>query len=180
MRFGAGEITEMPAAPEPAVIPEYRRTPPGASITLAADHIASLPARRPSLLVIDDEESIRRALRRYFERRGWAVDEAGDGTDALVKLLKSDAAVLYDVVLCDLKMPGVSGQELYRRLQTESPGMARRLILCTGDVSAPDVAGFLATVTIPVLEKPFELITLELLAEKVRQDVSGPAAAHQE
>ena len=180
VRFGTGEITVMPAAPEPPVIPEYRRTPPGASITQAADQTASLPARRPSLLVIDDEESIRRALRRYFERRGWAVDEAGDGTDALVKLLKADATVLYDVVLCDLKMPGVSGQELYRRLRTDAPAMASRLILCTGDVSAPDVAGFLATVTIPVLEKPFELITLELLAEQVRQAVSGPAGARQE
>ena len=47
------------------------------------------------------------------------------------------------------------------------------------DVSAPDVAGFLATVTVPVLEKPFELITLEKLAEQVRQGVAGPARQRQ-
>jgi CheY-like chemotaxis protein len=129
-----------------------------------------MPPRQPSLLVIDDEDSIRRALRRYFERRGWAVDEAPDGTGALVKLLRRDANVLYDVVLCDLKMPGVSGPELYRRLQAESPEMVRRLILSTGDVSAPDIVDFLAGVTVPVLDKPFELSTLEKLADKVRRE----------
>ncbi len=128
-----------------------------------------MPPRLPGLLVIDDEDSIRRALRRYFERRGWAVDEAPDGTDALVKLLRRDAAVLYDVVLCDLKMPGVGGPELYRRLEAESPEMVRRLILSTGDVSAADVVDFLAGVAVPVLEKPFELVTLEKLAHQVRK-----------
>jgi PAS domain S-box-containing protein len=140
-----------------------------------------MPSRLPSLLVIDDEVTIRRALRRHFERRGWAVDEAPDGTDALVKLLRRDASVLYDVVLCDLKMPGIAGPELYRRLEAESPDMVRRLILSTGDVSAADVVAFLAGVTVPVLEKPFELSTLENLAEKVRRETGedrrgrGPA-----
>jgi PAS domain S-box-containing protein len=131
-----------------------------------------LPARRPTLLVIDDEESIRRALRRYFERRGWAVDEAPDGADALVKLLRRDAKVLYDVVLCDLKMPGVTGPDLFYRLQREAPQMMERLILSTGDVSAPDVADFLASVGVPVLEKPFELQTLEEIADRVRRETA--------
>ncbi len=143
----------------------------------AAGGASPLPARRPGLLVIDDEEPIRRGLRRYFERRGWAVDEAADGTDAIVKLERREASVLYDVVLCDLKMPGVSGQELYARIAAESPEMARRFILSTGDVTAHDVAGFLATVPAPVLEKPFELITLEQLAEEVRRAATAPAAA---
>jgi PAS domain S-box-containing protein len=128
-----------------------------------------MPPRLPSLLVIDDEDSIRGALRRYFERRGWAVDEAQDGAGALVKLLRRDANVLYDVVLCDLKMPGIGGPELYRRLQTESPEMLRRMILSTGDVQAADLVDFLAEVSVPVLEKPFELVTLENLAEQVRR-----------
>jgi PAS domain S-box-containing protein len=135
---------------------------------VAAEDVVPLPPRRPSLLVIDDEESIRRAMRRFFERRGWAVDEAADGTDALVKLLKSDAGLLYDVIVCDLKMPGVSGPELYARLLADAPTLVPRLILSTGDVSAPDVEQFLAGVKVPVLEKPFELQTLEELAEKVR------------
>lgn len=126
------------------------------------------PARRAGLLVIDDEESIRLVLRRFFERRGWVVHEARDGGEALVKLLRPDAAAQYDVVLCDLKMPGLSGSELYGRLAAEAPGLARRMILSSGDVTAGDVSEFLATVPVPVLEKPFELHALEALAERVR------------
>jgi PAS domain S-box-containing protein len=148
-----------------------RPLPPRVSASaaaVAAEQVVPLPPRRSSLLVIDDEESIRRAMRRYFERRGWAVDEAVDGTDALVKLLKSDAGLLYDVIVCDLKMPGVSGPELYARLLIEAPSLVPRLILSTGDVSAPDVEEFLSQVRVPVLEKPFELSTLEEIADQVR------------
>jgi CheY-like chemotaxis protein len=136
-----------------------------------------LPARKPGLLVIDDEEPIRRGLRRYFERRGWAVDEAADGNEAIVKLGRREAMVLYDVVLCDLKMPGVSGQELYQRLAAETPALARRFILSTGDATAHDVSDFLASVPVPVLEKPFELATLERLAEGIRLAAPAPAPA---
>jgi PAS domain S-box-containing protein len=161
------EPSSGPTKPRPLLPPRVSASAAAA----AAEDIVPLPPRRPSLLVVDDEESIRRAMRRYFERRGWAVDEAGDGTDALVKLLKSDAGLLYDVILCDLKMPGVSGPELYARLQAEAPILVPRLILSTGDVSAPDVEAFLAGVNVPVLEKPFELLTLEKLAEQVRAKI---------
>ena len=55
--------------------------------------------------------------------------------------------------------------------------MARRFILSTGDVTARDVVDFLASVPVPVLEKPFELLTLENLAEEVRRAATEPAAA---
>jgi PAS domain S-box-containing protein len=158
-----GDGAGVPAA-EPRTKPRERRTAPGS--------LAPLPARRSSILVIDDEESIRRVLRRYFERRGWAVDEAPDGTTALVKLLRPDSAVLFDVVLCDMKMPGLSGAELYRRLEADAPAIIDRLILSSGDVTATDVADFLATVSTPVLEKPFELHMLEALADTVRRQVA--------
>ena len=129
-----------------------------------------MPARKASLLIIDDEESIRRALRRYFERRDWDVDEATDGAEGLKKLEGDGAKVEYDVVLCDLKMPGISGQELYTRLRAELPSAARKFIFATGDSGAPDVVDFLATVDVPVLEKPFELRSLEQIAQQVRAE----------
>lgn len=168
------------AAPSPRVSPPrpVRAVDAGSPATpaVAAD-AAALPARKPGLLVIDDEEPIRRGLRRYFEKRGWAVDEARDGTDAIIKLLRREAVVLYDVVLCDLKMPGISGRELYLRMVAEAPEMARRFILSTGDVTAYDTSEFLAQVPVPVLEKPFELATLEQLADEVRRAATAPDAA---
>ena len=130
----------------------------------------TMPKRKASLLIIDDEESIRRALRRYFERRDWDVDEAMDGAEGLKKLDGADATVEYDVVLCDLKMPGISGQELYNRLRAELPAAARKFIFATGDSGAPDVVDFLASVDVPVLEKPFELRSLEQIAQQVRAE----------
>jgi CheY-like chemotaxis protein len=129
-----------------------------------------MPARKASLLIIDDEESIRRALRRYFERREWNVDEAADGAEGLTKLEGAGATVDYDVVLCDLKMPGISGQELYTRLRAELPAAARKFIFATGDSGAPDVVDFLASIDVPVLEKPFELRSLEQIAQQVRAE----------
>ncbi len=139
---------------------EKRHTPPKA--------FEPMPPRTASLLIIDDEEPIRRALRRYFERRGWAVEEATDGADAVIKLERPDASSVFDVVLCDLKMPGISGQELYTRLLKDRPALAGKFIFATGDAGAPDVVDFLRTVGVPVLEKPFELRSLEQLAQQVR------------
>jgi CheY-like chemotaxis protein len=127
-------------------------------------------ARQASLMIIDDEESIRRALRRYFERLGWVVDDAVDGAEGLVKLNRAEATAMYDVVLCDLKMPGISGQALYNHVLRAQPALVNKFIFATGDAGAPDVVDFLASVSVPVLEKPFELRTLELLAQKVRED----------
>jgi CheY-like chemotaxis protein len=134
---------------------------------------SSPPASRPSLLLVDDEASIRSALRRYLERRGWLVDEAPDGAVALRKLLGQDPPTRFDVVLCDMKMPGVNGMEMYAELLREAPAIARRVIFSTGDASAADVAGFLATVTAPVLEKPFGLADVEALARKVLAATAG-------
>ncbi len=126
----------------------------------------------PTLLVIDDEAPIRRALRRYFERRGWVVDEAEDGRDALALLGNPDAASRFDVVLCDLKMPGVSGPELYEKLRKAAPEVLPRIIFVTGDVTGDGAASFLGQVTGPVLEKPFELATVGQVAEELRASLA--------
>jgi CheY-like chemotaxis protein len=135
-----------------------------------------MPERKRTILIIDDEPAIRQGLRRYFTRKGWVVEESPDGADALARLLRPEALRIYDVILCDLKMAGVSGMDVYDRMRGAAPALADRFILSTGDTSAPDVSGFLASVSVPVLEKPFELTALEQLAEQVRTQ-SAPAGS---
>lgn len=176
---GARFTMRIPVSSDPApMIParSSRGMPVVRELTLESTP-GALPVRKPSLLVIDDEAPIRAGLRRYFERRDWIVDEAVDGAEALGKLSRRDAVVRFDVVLCDLKMPGFSGQELVERLQSESPEMLRRMIISTGDAMARDVIDFLADVQVPVLEKPFELVTLEELANKILGAVTSPVAS---
>src|SRR4051812_6869211 len=65
------------------------------------------------ILVVDDEERIRRLLKMYLEREDYTIDEAEDGTEALAKAFAND----YDVILLDLMMPGKDGIEVCRELR---------------------------------------------------------------
>ncbi|MBT2686941.1 response regulator transcription factor [Bacillus sp. ISL-47] len=65
------------------------------------------------ILVVDDEERIRRLLKMYLERENYTIDEAEDGNQALSKALAND----YDVILLDLMMPGKDGLEVCKDLR---------------------------------------------------------------
>lgn len=70
-----------------------------------------------SILVVDDEERIRRLLRMYLEKEGFLIDEAEDGETALLKAQEKD----FDLVLLDVMLPGIDGIEVCARLrQTKS------------------------------------------------------------
>ena len=65
------------------------------------------------ILVVDDEERIRRLLKMYLEREDYVIEEAEDGNEALSKALEND----YDCILLDLMMPGKDGIEVCRELR---------------------------------------------------------------
>ena len=65
------------------------------------------------ILIVDDEERIRRLLKMYLEREEYMIDEAEDGNEALEKAFAND----YDVILLDLMMPGKDGIEVCRELR---------------------------------------------------------------
>ncbi|MBM7552421.1 response regulator transcription factor [Thalassobacillus pellis] len=67
----------------------------------------------PKILVVDDEERIRRLIRMYLERENFSVEEAEDGEEGLALALEQD----YDVILLDIMMPGKDGVEVCRELR---------------------------------------------------------------
>ena len=73
-----------------------------------------MPAK---ILVVDDEQSIRRTLREILEFEKYKVEEAGDGLECLTRLKTSK----YDVVICDIKMPKMDGMDALERIQIISP-----------------------------------------------------------
>jgi PAS domain S-box-containing protein len=136
---------------------------PEAEVAVVAHATAQAAPARDGVrrvLIIDDEPSIRMALRRFFTKRAWLVDEAADGGAALRALLAPEAPD-YTLVVSDLKMPGLSGIALHDRLMAERPAIVNRMIFSTGDVASPDARAFIDRVRAPVLQKPFELATLD-------------------
>jgi signal transduction histidine kinase/ActR/RegA family two-component response regulator len=121
---------------------------------------------RPRIMVIDDEQPIRVALRRYLERAGWTVEEAPSGRTALSRLLDTPPGFYY-AVITDLMMPDGTGIEVHDRLAATRPDLLSRLIISTGDTSSDVVASFRARATRPFLDKPFEFAELEDLLSRV-------------
>ncbi|HZG09413.1 MAG TPA: PAS domain S-box protein [Allosphingosinicella sp.] len=106
---------------------------------------------RRRALVVDDEPDIADTIRELLEREGFAVDVASDGAAALMALDRDE----YDVVLSDLRMPGVSGPEMYQRVREIRPHLLSRIAFVTGDTLGSQMDGFLKESGRPVLEKPF-------------------------
>jgi DNA-binding NarL/FixJ family response regulator len=121
------------------------------------------------VLLVDDEALVRTAMHRFLARRGWTVSEAVDG-DCARTLLDPIAGIEFDLVICDLQMPRLSGREFYGWLARVRPDLASRLVFSSGDLLSPEFAAFLTETGRPVLPKPFDLSELARIVEEVYAD----------
>ena len=123
----------------------------------------------PRALLVDDEPGIRIPLKRWFERQGFVTVEAADGDQALALLMAAnDGDHTPDVIVCDIHLPGMSGDVLLARLSAERPALAARVILTTGDAVDFAAPGSVLGSHPFVLQKPFELAALKIMVEQVR------------
>jgi len=104
------------------------------------------------ILIIDDDPLVAQALRRSLA--GHAVTLTDSGTGAL-EALATETPPAFDVVLCDVMMPGKSGIDVYRELQRRFPERSRAFIFTTGGAYQAEAVKFLQEVDAPCLEKPF-------------------------
>ena len=141
-------------------LPRDRRPLPAASPEAAARPVA--PPAGLRVLLVDDEPALREAARRFLERSGITTDVAADGQAALDAL----ESHVYDVIISDVRMPGMNGRDFVSRLRRDHPQLLRRLILSTGDTFAEDTAGLVAETGVPMLVKPFDFDTLERMVRK--------------
>ena len=107
--------------------------------------------RRLRLLIVDDEVLVARAVRRVFDKE-FRVDIALDGPSALEKLRKTD----YDVILCDVMMPGISGPDVYRQVRLENEPLARRFVFATGGLFSQELSDSVKRLSNMIVEKPFD------------------------
>jgi len=104
------------------------------------------------VLVVDDQTPIRELVAAILSADGYSVETARDGADAL-RLL--DAQSGYDLIVSDLKMPGLDGPSLYLELTRRWPDTRPHLLFISGFVDSPEYAGFLHGTKVQVLLKPF-------------------------
>ncbi len=150
----------------PQAFPEDMRPP---EVTPAAPPAA----RRGRILVIDDEEMIVSAVHEALREHEVVVET--EGKSALRRLLDGQR---FDLVLCDLMMPEMSGMDLYTRVKEQIPEQAERFVFMTGGAFTPRSRSFLASVPNLRLEKPFELQhLLSLVREHLRERAPAPTEA---
>ena len=137
----------------------------GSAFTVALPHVAvaAVAPARPtatvepsgSVLVVDDERALATAIAREL---GASMEVAlvHSGGEALRALDRDH----FDAVLCDLRMPDLSGAEVYRRTQARDREQAARFVFLTGAAGAAGEADFLRQAGRPVLEKPFAMAEL--------------------
>jgi CheY-like chemotaxis protein len=134
----------------------------------------------PAVLLVDDEGCIRTSVSRVLARAGYAVTLAASGAEALERV----RAEIYAAVICDLRMPGLSGIALFDQLQQAAPALAGRILVASGDLSQPDTTVFLERTGAPTLLKPYAARDLlEALGRMCARPAGESAAAptpHQE
>lgn len=113
-------------------------------------------------LVIDDETTLAEVLARMLRSEGYEVKVAGSGQEAQAMLSERDV----DLILSDLRMPGMDGPAFFGWLQHERPHLASRIVFVTGDTLGIEAVRFLARAGRPFIEKPFTRASVKsLLAE---------------
>jgi two-component system NtrC family sensor kinase len=112
---------------------------------------------------VDDEPVMGAVLRRIFGR-AHEVTVVDHGRAALSIM---DGGADFDVVLCDVVMPDISGLQVYEAVRERHPHLLDRFIFLTGGVLHEKSRKFLSSITNPVVKKPFELGALRELVRRV-------------
>ncbi len=105
------------------------------------------------VLVVEDEPALAVAVAEALSDAGFVVESASDGEEGLARVSRG----IFDLIVCDLKMPRRDGMAFYRAIAAGMPSLARRVIFVTGEVTGPAAERFLAETGCRWLSKPFRL-----------------------
>jgi signal transduction histidine kinase/ActR/RegA family two-component response regulator len=162
---GATFIVELPIVEckLPAVAPQTE---------LPTQHVVE-KANSARILVVDDEPGILEVLKATLESCGYEVDTAANGVQAIERIETG----AYDLIMSDMRMPDMGGEQLYKRLLESHSELAHRIIYVTGDTVSPDTRSFLESTGNRWLSKPFNIRDILQIVEESLATDREPVAA---
>jgi two-component system cell cycle sensor histidine kinase/response regulator CckA len=148
-----GEVTA-----EPQSVPAAKSAPSGSDAL-----------RGHTVLIVDDEESIREIIEEGLSARGMEV-HAVESSEAALSYLATNAR---EVILCDFNLPGLNGHQLFERLRARLSAAPPVFVFMTGDLVDEAVSAQFAGEGVSILQKPFHISALAaLLAERLQPQPS--------
>jgi two-component system NtrC family sensor kinase len=142
---------------------ELPRDPRAQNRPASETRLPGVPERRLNVLILEDETGLRNAMLQYLARRGMDATAVSDGSEALSTLKQQS----FDVIVSDVRMPGMNGRDFLGKLRVHRPELLTRLIFSTGDALEPETAALIRDSGAPTVSKPFDLSTLEKLIREV-------------
>jgi DNA-binding response OmpR family regulator len=107
--------------------------------------------KKLQLLLVDDEPLISRVCKRVLTSEGFEVDVASDG----IMAKEQASAKHYNICVCDIRMPGLTGMQLFQYWKTNNHELAHHTVFMTGDTLGQEVQEFLTETGMPYIMKPF-------------------------
>ena len=124
-----------------------------------------------TILIVEDEPNFCSVLSQMLRRQGYTVVTASNGARAWEQL-RTQA---YDVILCDILMPEISGPAFYILLQLRYPALCSRVIFLTGDILRDTTRAFLHQCGQPCLYKPCEAAAIQQAITQVLHAAEAPS-----
>ncbi|MBX7113919.1 MAG: response regulator [Myxococcaceae bacterium] len=145
-----------------------RASPPRAETPVPSVLVAPLRVGQAALsvLVVDDDELVARGIRRALGARE-NVQYASSASVATQRF--NEGQQDFDLILCDLMMPEVSGEKFYRQVAERWPELAKRFVFITGGAFSEDARAFLSSTSCPWLEKPLDGEKIERVVQSARR-----------
>lgn len=128
--------------------------------------------RSARVLIVDDEPTVASMIADVLEQDGCRVEFYTESEQGLEAALRED----FDLIICDIRMPGMDGPAFHRVLSRKDPARARRLLFTTGDTLARNTRAFLEKQKLPFLAKPF---LVGELREAVQRALAQSKRPHQ-
>lgn len=154
---GTTMYVELPLTHAYEMAPETTNAPSSTVVEEATD--AEEASQGAAILVVDDEEAVSELLARLLTDLGHRPTTVASGEAALEALARQP----FDLILTDIKMPGMTGFELYQHIKQRDLHLAQRIIFITGDTITASTQARLAQTGNPYIAKPFAIERLEAL-----------------